>query len=771
MKLNLRSCLLAFFLAATVAQGEYLSVEEAGFRNCALIYYNKRADVDYFKPILVKYQHDKPTAQRGYDSFLFLVFTLPNSGRRTEVDPTDKKDWTFILDAYFGQDINVPALNTAAGQLRKDGFLPKGKTKLMFAIPWLNPGLRDFGDVDGDGKTEDLSTVEGREKVLGWYMGSVIEQMKKYPELELWGFYMMREGLGAKDTGIAKQYCQAIHRHGAKAFWIPYYMASGCEHCYDELGFDVVIMQSNWTFGIHPNGAGARRNRLVNAAEYARNNRMGIELEINPPPGANWRRIFEQTLETGTQTGFQKAPSATYFGEDFYWARSKDPAEQALYALWMDYLAGKPIRLPALGKWTRKNSRDGSAEITYTLNSPAPVQLVDIFLKESADNFFAGLVAVESRLSKNDAWKPEAWARRSAFDSSKRENQNITVELPGGTVRELRIKMTPASGRRVGKITGIEPDLCAPAKILSKSYRKSYTTSKRSSAPKYPDETGRKLLDGITSGGWGKYVGFSHGARTSVALDFGETIEFDEVRVHLLDQPGAAIHLPSAVSAIYSNGQGEQRDSGFGAPPEGYDARGDFRYNPETKTTGLRLNRPGHARSMTLMFEHSAWLFLSEIQLLRNGQVLPNAEFTYSLSSQMDPGDGSEAQRYKDDGVMLTDGFVSPDNKHNVGMSGSGRKLRIVVDLSEPTQVRRATCYVVDGGNGGIMMPKAAVVRLSADKENWSQPIPIQLPAPQKRDHNVCLPVTADCHGATARFVEFDLTPAGWAFVSEVVVE
>lgn len=770
--MNLKSGfgLLVFTFAATVARGEYLSVQEAGFRNCALIYHNPLAGVEYFKPLLVKYEHNQPTARPGYDSFLFLVFSLPNNGRRTEVDPTDKTDWTFILDAYFGRAINVPALNTAAAQLRKDRLLPKEKTKVMFAIPWLNPALHAFGDVDGDGKTEDLATVEGREEVLGWYMNSVIGQLKKYPELELWGFYMMREGIGAKDTDIAKQYCQAIHQRGVKALWIPYFMAPGCERCYSELGFDAVIMQSNWTFRTNPDGTGARRNRLMDAAEFARNNRMGIELEINPPPGANWRRIFEQTLETGTQTGFQKAASATYFGSDFYWARSQDPADQALYARWMDYLAGKPIQLPARGTWTRKDLPDRSVEITYALHDPAPVQLVDIFLQEAPDDFFAGLVTIESRLSRQDTWKPQAWARRSAFDSSKRANQNITLELPGETVRELRIRMNPHPGRRAGKITSIEPDCSAPARILSKSYRKPYTTSKRSPAPKYPDETGRKLLDGTTSGGWGAYVGFSRGKRTRVALDFGETIEFDEVRIHLLEEPGAAIHRPSAVSAIYSRGRGELRDSGFGAPPEGYDARGDFRYSSETKSTHLRLERPGQARSMTLLFEHPAWLFLSEIQLLRDGKVLPPAQFTYTLSLQLEPAGGPEAQRYSDDGVMLTDGFATADFKGNVGMPG-GQKLRVVVNLGESAPVRRATCYVVDGGQAGIVMPKSAAVRLSDDSANWSTPVPIKLPAPQKRDHNVALPITADCKGAMARFVEFDLTAAGWVFVSEVVVE
>ena len=89
--LALFSAFSAFF--ALPVSADYMTPEEAGFRNCALIYHSNAnlTNAEYFKRLLVKYEADAPTTQAGFDSFLFLYFTV--NGKRTEFEETLLTDW------------------------------------------------------------------------------------------------------------------------------------------------------------------------------------------------------------------------------------------------------------------------------------------------------------------------------------------------------------------------------------------------------------------------------------------------------------------------------------------------------------------------------------------------------------------------------------------------------------------------------------------------------------------------------------------------------
>ncbi len=769
MKQKIVIAALAFIMAwgsfSSSAFGEYITPKEAGFRNCALIYYNKNYNAESFKPLLVKYVDGKPTAQTGYDAFLFLVFNV--NGKMTLIDPTDLNDWREQLEIFFHRGINVPALADACRELRQNGLL-KERVKIIFSIPWPHPDMHKFGDLDGDGRSEDLANKKDLDKVLDWYIQTIASEMKKYPELDLWGFYMMNEGLAEKYWGMVRQFCGNIHKNGYKAFWIPYYNAPGAEQAY-ELGFDVSVMQSNWTFNTRNDGNGTRRNRLVNTAQWTKNHHQGIELEINPPEDPYWQEIFARTLETGTKTGFQQGASATYFGSDFYWPYSESKETRALYSLWMDYLAGKPIKLPVPGKWTQKKLADGKDQIIYRFNQPSSVQLVDLYYEDLPDEYFAALVSVEGKENETSDWKPLGWKIGRVTQNPTFPLRNMTVVFTKSTVKELKITVSPVRNNRIGRLAKVEPEMASVNIFMTKSFHKPYETSLPRAIPKYPDESGRDLLDGVSEGSWTNYVGWAFNRLAEVHLDLGDEIEYDEVRLHLLDQKSAAIYWPDEIEMVASRTAGVQADKGFGAVPGGFEYNCDFQGKPESNVSTLKLSAPQKARAVTLRFNRKGWLFLSEIELFLKGKRLPTDRFSYKLSP-LDLDSDKVHVKYADDGIMLTDGYISGCfNIGNVGIN-NGKPLVVSVDLQKKVPIRKITCYLVDGHGAGVRMPKKGFARFSSDGKNWSKPLPFDIPVSKKMKTNRTIPVSVDCRW-NARYIQVEFSSSAWTFLSEILVE
>lgn len=760
--------LILFLLSIVLAQssrGEYLTPQEAGFRNCALIYYNQNYDAEAFKPILVKYVDGKPTEQAGYDAFLFLLHTV--NGKSTLGGETNLADWREQIDIFFHRDINAPALARASKELRADGLLQE-RIKVVFSIPWPHPNMRDFGDVDGDGKTENLGVPEDLEKALAWYIRLVSDEMKAYPELDLWGFYMMNEGILPQNRDLARRFCGVIHEHGLRALWIPFYNAPGVDVA-DELGFDVTIMQSNWTFGTRFDGSGARRNRLVNAADWAKKHHQGIELEINPSEAPYWRDVFARSLETGTLTGFQQAVGATYFGDNFYWAVSNDADSKALYSLWMDYLAGKPIRLPQAGDWSQQTLPDGDVEIVYRFDKPTDVRLIDLFYRDIPDGGFTALTTVEGRANESEPWRPLGWKIGCLVQSELGPEENITVNFKPMTVWELRVLVHPLVAGVGARLVGAEPELAAEPLHVSKSFHKSYTTNKPAAPPTYPDESGRDLFDGTTGGSWKNYVGWTAKYPAEMNVDFGEPIVYDEIRLHLFEDLSASITWPRMIEAISSMTPGIQPDGGYGAPADNFDFTCGCGNRSGSNAAILKPVRPVTARAMTIRFKRRAWLFLSEVEFYREGKRLDPDKFSYRLSLQ-DYQTPNKEELYADNGSMLTDGYVSGIfGKGCVGMC-SGATLRATVNLEQATRVNRVTCWLLDGQRGGVRTPLEGTLRLSTDGETWSEPLRFDMPPSRSLTSNEPVAVRLD-PGQNAQYVQVEFRSEGWTFLSEIEVE
>ncbi len=755
------------------ASADFLTPAEAGFRHCALIYLCGAArPAGYFKPLLVKFENGGPTAQPGFDAYLFLSYTFA-SGGKAEIDKSVKSDWDAIFNGFFaGDDSYVPALARAAREL-KLGWKPK----VMVSLSWLHPGVSDFGDVDGDGRSENLGDASGRRAVLAWFIDRVEREMSRYPELELWGFYMMREGMRPDDLAEAREYSGIVHDRGLRILWIPYYNAGGLEDT-RKAGFDAVILQSNWTFNTFHSGGDLRRNRLRASAARSREMGFGVELELNDAdnPSPWMRRIFLEALETGCKDGFQSAATAYYFSGGNSLAGSENPEDRALYAAWMDYIAGKPVTAPRDNDFSIERRSDGATVVICNILKPGPMLMADVFLRESPAAYFKGSVRAEYQAASGE-WRPLAWARRRTFMPNNREFQNISMTLPPVTASKLRLTLVsddPASPPPAIDDVQVELDRDAAgtaSRAVTKAFGKSYVYLPYPEG-KYPDTTGRMLLDGATSGKWTNFVGWL-GARRPVMLffDLGFEQEVDDVRINIATEENSGIRRPSAIEAFLSRNAPVSSISGIGElPDETIRSFSDFSYSGGAGLYRLKMPRGTTARFVTLRFFPRGWLFVSEVSFYGGGRRIPGGTIVYNCSVPPTPVSAA-SDRYPDDLALLTDGNLST-HSYTDGCVGFRTPRSYIMDMADSRmRYSTITCHGFGGGGSNVLAPSGISASVSDDLVSWRKVAgiaPIDADA-QKLEYR---PMKLEFPETSGRFVKLDFTPRpGWCFLSEITVD
>lgn len=245
-----------------------------------------------------------------YDSFLFLALKRDLQTSFVETNqrftPAGKEDWLWLLDRWFNAvNGEILQLNEGVGELKTVLGDPAHKKKVMIGIPWPNPEMTQFGDVDGVGLSENLTTVAGRQKVVRWFIDEALSRWNAQPleHLELSGFYWTLERIDGDMKTVVQNASAYIHaKPGQMKFsWIPFWRSNSEE--WDTLGFDFAIQQPNLFFN--------RRiideeTRTASAAEFAAIQHMGLELEIDDKlfndPGRYW--AFLKYLDDGYKHGY-----------------------------------------------------------------------------------------------------------------------------------------------------------------------------------------------------------------------------------------------------------------------------------------------------------------------------------------------------------------------------------------------------------------------------------------------------------------------------------
>jgi len=254
-----------------------------------------------------------------FDGWLFLMYGGAPSKQAYINGATNKADWTFFLDLLYKPRFNLDALNKCIAQVGRDLGERDKVYPVIIMIPYPSTKQRNFGDVDGDGRSEDLSAPADRRKVVQWFVDETLARRRRrsYPHLKLWGFYWMNEGIGARDERIVRETADYVHRRGVRMHWIPWYAAPGYDR-WRALGLDFVVMQPNFAFLQPKHGLKLPNDdRLSDNANRARAAGLGVEMEMNGRETTQWqsRWNLQQYLNHGVDEldGYMKGAARAWY--------------------------------------------------------------------------------------------------------------------------------------------------------------------------------------------------------------------------------------------------------------------------------------------------------------------------------------------------------------------------------------------------------------------------------------------------------------------------
>ena len=187
------------------------------------------------------------------------------------------------------------------------------------------------GDCNGDGINENLSTVEGRQAVMDWYINSVKAEFEArgYKNIVLDGFNWVAEQVnwsanGSTDnTHIMKEFSDRIHAADSNFIWIPFYMANRY-YLGNDMDFDAVCMQPNYVFNNK-----SKESQFEASADVTKRLNMSIEIEhsyqcLGDPVYA---RSYMLYLLYGVEYGYMNGIHMYYQDQDniAQMGYSKDP--------------------------------------------------------------------------------------------------------------------------------------------------------------------------------------------------------------------------------------------------------------------------------------------------------------------------------------------------------------------------------------------------------------------------------------------------------------
>lgn len=248
-----------------------------GVEDLMLIYHTgTTVNEDFLLPYVAYLDKNGNIVDTMFDGYLFLPTTgeLPSGGR--PYGDSIKSDWDYLFDDIFKTGYGMDALEATAKRVGDELSIEDFKLKVYITIPHMSDTITNFGDVDRDGISEDLSELDDRLKVAEWYVDRVRAEFdsREYDHLELYGFYWFHEAISGSDATTAQRVNALLDEKGEQLFWIPYFQAQGFT-IWENLGFDVACLQPNYAFSLSVD-----ESRLKFASQLAQLYGLCIEIEI-----------------------------------------------------------------------------------------------------------------------------------------------------------------------------------------------------------------------------------------------------------------------------------------------------------------------------------------------------------------------------------------------------------------------------------------------------------------------------------------------------------
>lgn len=680
----------------------YASPEKYGLHHIALIYdtYDQSEQaIDYYMGKKNHKTGDIDYSYRMYDTFLPLTFHI--NGKQTDYGQLNKNDFEDYIGQVFAENGVIDNLNKSA---KKSGR----KRKIVFLFPWMSPTPHQFGDIDG--QEIHLYEATGREAVARWYCSQVIEKMKQYDFLELWGFYRMREDFIVAEMEVAKSEAKVIHDLGYKYLFIPYYMGQGWDKR-KELGIDVTIMQPSYAFRSYLDGGEVNASRIYATNQLAKDNEMGVELEFR----GTTRLTSERYITAQYMSGISHNSIVAYFlGEGL------DKLQPQTYNAIAEYIQGNKIKSPdRVLKTQTEDSLTFKANSVDLSNSRA----IRIELLETQYDYWTGQVDLIANGEKL------GWLTIGTIDSLQEKVQGYYLPIRSSDLdsADVEIKFTP-------DIDGKFPNIRLMCLDNSASY---YTeneligsrvelTNQAVDTTYYNDVkytgtiTEGKLNDNKKStNGWsdGSVIGWnSNPGKTAISVDFGKEVEINRVQVYTNQDTTYGINWPLNPELLITNTPQIAVTSGVGERVVGKSIGLTNKELVIDKSNGAYKNN-GHfdksfptvkTRYATLLFSTNSWSMLNELTFFNDNEVIP---YKYQLLRHT----GNQSL-YQDNGLRLVDGQYN-DGYASGAMTALQNKLinSMAIELPIAKKLNHLEIYAVNDFNFMIRTPKSLAIKAYVD--------------------------------------------------------
>lgn len=339
-----------------VRRPAYLSSHSVGIRNLALLYngHYENGKGDWTKDRIVPYLSYVDPAGKPvdglFDGVLYLGLQTPD-GVDFGSGLTRKEDWNWYLDKTFAPDGDLAALDRAAREVAERLDRSRARTKVVLMIPDPGETLTDFGDVDGDGRTENVNessvgrerALANREKIVRWWIDRLERRWSDadYEHLRLSGLYWLSEQISTSESGpdTMRRVGAAVHENGHDLFWIPHFLGYRA-FLWSDVGIDAAALQPNYFFEPMDEA------RIEDAARLARRYGMGVEIEFDERmlTDETFRERYLAYLDGGVEHGYLDPGvfRAYYQGNDAVLraATSDDPRQRELYDLLWRFVRG-----------------------------------------------------------------------------------------------------------------------------------------------------------------------------------------------------------------------------------------------------------------------------------------------------------------------------------------------------------------------------------------------------------------------------------------------
>ncbi|WP_409345328.1 DUF4855 domain-containing protein [Paenibacillus sp. MBLB4367] len=255
-----------------------------------------------------------------YDGVLYLGLRTSDNARDFGINSLFS-DWQWYLDKTFAESGDMRQLNEAVKEAGAKLGDNRHKVKVVLMIPLAADTVADFGDVDGDGVSENFVAAQvgeetayaNRQKAIRWYMNEVKKRWSagNYDRLELDGMYWLSEGISHGDRSepkLIQETRDRVHREGQKFFWIPFF-AANMNFAASELGFDAAALQPNHFFD------GTDPIRIEDTAYLARHHGLGVEMETDERMNTDeaFRARYIDYLNGGVDFGYMTGAFKAYY--------------------------------------------------------------------------------------------------------------------------------------------------------------------------------------------------------------------------------------------------------------------------------------------------------------------------------------------------------------------------------------------------------------------------------------------------------------------------